>query len=190
VQDAAWQATPNMVACYNDMQLQYQQATHEQRQQQFTCGILLDSIACLQPGKCISGNVLSEYMRRLMRKAAPLAAAGKAVSVHIFDISFMDRLWLSHQQRVDYEAVRRDTLTRALRNAGQLHQSVLDCRLLIAPCYLRGGKGHWVLVVADLCQKTIMYIDPLQVGPVNGCSLVEFAGNPCCSVSYTRFLCS
>jgi hypothetical protein len=87
--------------------------------------------------------------------------------VHIFDPSFMDRLWLSRQQRVDYAAVLKDTLPRALGNAGHGQQSVLDCSLLIAPCYLRGGTGHWTLVAADLESKTIMYVDPLHV-----CALV------------------
>jgi Ulp1 family protease len=178
VQDAPWQATPDMLARYNDMQLQYQQATHDQRQQQFTCGIMLQSIACLLPDECINANVLSEYMKRLMCKAGPLAAAGKAVSVHIFDVSFMDLLWLSHQQRVDYEAVRRYTLPMTLCTAGQVQQSVLDCSLLIAPCHLRGGKGHWVLVVADLRNKTIMYIDPLQVG----CMRLQ-ASDFCCDLA-------
>jgi Ulp1 family protease len=154
-----------MLARYDDMQLRYQLAGEEQRQQQqITCGIALGSLGCLRPGECLNANVLSEFMQRLMRKAGLLAAAGQAVKVHIFDVSFMDRLWLKHQRRVDYAAVRRYTLPNALRSARQLQQSVLDCRLLIAPCHLPGGIGHWVLVVADLHSKTIMYIDPLQVG--------------------------
>lgn len=158
-----WQATPDMLARYSDMQLQYQHATPAERQQHLTCGIALGSLACLRPGECINGNVLSEFMQRLVRKAAPLAEAGKAVKVHIFDISFMDRLLPPHQRHIDYEAVRRYTQPQALAGAGQVQQSVMDCRLLIAPRHLPGRTGHWVLVVADLHKKTIMYIDPLQV---------------------------
>lgn len=116
----------------------------------------------MRPGECINGNVLSEFMQRLVRKAAPLAEAGKAVKVHIFDISFMDRLLPPHQRHIDYEAVRRYTQPQALASAGHVQQSVMDCRLLIAPRHLPGRTGHWVLVVADLHKKTIMYIDPLQ----------------------------
>jgi Ulp1 family protease len=167
VQDAPWQASAQMVVRHNDMQRQYQQATEAEQQQYLACGITLKSVACLQPGECINATVLGEYMKLLMRKAGQLAAEGRAVKVHIFDPSFMDRLWLSRQQRVDYAAVLKDTLPKALSKVGHGQQSVLDCSLLIAPCYLQGGTGHWTLVAADLERKTIMYIDPLQV-----CALV------------------
>jgi Ulp1 family protease len=73
-----------MVSRLDDMQQQYHRATAAEQQQQFACGILLKSMACLQPGECINATVLSEYMKLLMRKAGQLAAQGRAVKVHIF----------------------------------------------------------------------------------------------------------
>jgi hypothetical protein len=71
----------------------------------------------------------------------------------------MNKLWTDNPRGgVDYAAVRRHTLPKALRRAGQQRDSVSGCRYLIAPCHL---PVHWVLVVADLLDRTIMYLDPL-----------------------------
>ena len=79
------------------------------------------------------------------------------VSCHFFSSFF-----LSKYMQSGYEAVRRWTLPRKLQTAGQvLHAAgVLECELLVAPYNI--GNWHWVLVVADIPRRRILYLDPAQ----------------------------
>lgn len=56
-------------------------------------------------------------------------------------------------------------LSKKLARAGQVQASLLDCRLLIAPCNL--NNVHWVLVIADLRLKRLIYVDPAGVSCIH-----------------------
>lgn len=86
----------------------------------------------------------------------------QGISCHFFNSFFFSRFYLDSGV-ICYGAVRKWTLAGRLRLAGQLKHAtgVLDCELLIAPCNL--NNQHWVLVVADLGRRRILYLDPQGV---------------------------
>lgn len=90
----------------------------------------------------------------------------QAVSCHFFNSFFMNKLYFDNPNReVAYAAVRNWTSPSRLVAAGQAKhaEGVLSCSLLVAPCNL--DQQHWVLVVADLDRRRILYLDP---GGVSG----------------------
>jgi sentrin-specific protease 2 (axin associating molecule) len=112
-------------------------------------------------GEWFNDVIINLAFRRVLIGAVELLQQGHGVPVHIYHTIFMDKLWLQNPSGgVNYAAVRRHTFPKALQKAGQQRSSVKDCRYLIAPCHL---PIHWVLVVADLQERTIMYLDPFGV---------------------------
>lgn len=88
----------------------------------------------------------------------------QAVSCHFFSSFFFYQLYFRNPNReVTYAAVRKWTTPSKLVAAGQAKhaEGVLSCSLLVAPCNL--SQLHWVLVVADLDRRRILYLDPSGV---------------------------
>lgn len=102
-------------------------------------------------------------------RVAQLLRQQNAVSCHVFNSFFLVKLFFGNEWKVVYENVRRWTLPGKLGIAAHGQQSVLSCRLLMAPCNL--FNNHWTLVVADLEQKKIIFLDPKVVScvPVSQC---------------------
>lgn len=111
---------------------------------------------------------------RLQGLSTPFAASQwtglPGVSCHFFNSFFMAKLFLDgltagtlSPGSINYSAVRRWTTAGKLKIAGQARfkAGVLSCELLIAPCNIDGS--HWVLVVADLQRRRILYLDSAGV---------------------------
>lgn len=165
---APWEASPAMLAEYNALQARFAAASSVALDRCVAGSELtLRHMATVFPEQMLNDEVLNVRLAVLQRANAQQVREGRGVKVHIYSTFFMEKLRLDTQRagQVDYAAVRRFTLPNALRNAGQQEASVLDCRYLIAPCHL---PLHWVLVVADMQERTFIYLDPLGVSSVWG----------------------
>ena len=131
--------------------------------------ISADVLERLLPNRWLNDEVINFFMWQLQQRDASLQrglqSAEGHVSCHFFSSFFMAKLHLDKPQlgQINYSAVRRWSTARNLQLAGQARHSsgVLSCSLLVAPCNL--GNSHWVLVVADLCRRRIIYLDPAGV---------------------------
>lgn len=136
----------------------------------------------LLPDKWVMDSIINIYMRYLqLRDLAVQEGRGSQwwgleqpnsignISCHFFSTHFMEALRPQHGV-VNYNSVARWTRRDALRQAGQAKHDhalgVLGCSLVVAPVHL-GVEGHWVLVVADLTNCCVMYIDPLRATQVS-----------------------
>jgi Ulp1 family protease len=164
-----WHAAPDVQARYTELCRQLQALTAEQLNAFVVPhAVSKKSLLQLLPERHLNDEVMNEMLGRYLQLNQQLSVTDSSVSdVHIFDTFFMDKLWLNLQRpselrmKLDYSTVQRQTWPKKLAVAGQLKSSILDCHLVIVPCHL---PGHWVVVVADLKQKRITYLDPLMVG--------------------------
>eukprot|EP00878_Enallax_costatus_P028803 GHUV01031147.1.p1 GENE.GHUV01031147.1~~GHUV01031147.1.p1 ORF type:complete len:397 (+),score=139.30 GHUV01031147.1:929-2119(+) len=164
-----WDVVPDVEARYTELCQQLQALTAEQLDAfAVPNSVSKRSLLQLLPECQLNDEVMNEMLARYLRLNQQLSTSDPSIpGVHIFNTFFMDQLWLKLKQpaemrmKLDYLAVHRQTWPKKLAISGQLKSSVLDCHLIIVPCHL---PGHWVVVVADLKQKRITYIDPLMVG--------------------------
>lgn len=98
----------------------------------------------------------------VMQQLRGLWDGQQGISCHFFNSYFFSKFYLDSGV-IRYGAVRKWTLPSRLRQAGQPKHAtgVLDCELVVAPCNL--NNAHWVLVVADLGRRRILYLDPMGV---------------------------
>lgn len=136
------------------------------------CLTTADLAAC-KPGRWLNDELINFGMWWLQQRDAVIQGGSSrlpqlsrlwhghaAVNCHFFNSFFLAKYYLD-SGIVRYDAVRRWTLPQKLQLAGQCRLSVLDCELLVAPCNL--NNTHWVLVVADLRRRRILYLDPKGV---------------------------
>lgn len=141
----------------------------------------LEQLQRLLPGKWLNDELINYAMWLYQQRDAcmqgithpwfaPQWSAAPGFSCHFFNSFFMAKLYLDACRagqckpgQIKYAAVRRWTTLGNLQRAGQARfgTGVLSCRLLIAPCNL--GNSHWVLVVADLELRRLLYLDSAGV---------------------------
>jgi Ulp1 family protease len=164
-----WEASAGMTRRYQRSLDRLKSLTLEQQQQQITLNLTKGSLSTLRPEEELNDEVMNDMLSRILQHNMQLASAGSAPPIHIYNTFFMEQLYLGFQKplimrrKLSYQSVARNTLPRKLARTGQLKQSIFDCRLVVVPCHL---PRHWVLVVADLQQQRIIYIDPLFVSRV------------------------
>ena len=115
-------------------------------------------MATLAPGAWLNDEVINLSMALLQARDAA-ARGGAAPRTHFFPTFFCNKLY--KDGGYDYAAVRRWTLPKRLKAAGQPSQSVLDCDRIVVPVH----QGiHWTCAVVDLEKKELRYYDALLVG--------------------------
>lgn len=115
-------------------------------------------MATLAPGAWLNDEVINLSMALLQARDAA-ARGGAAPRTHFFPTFFCNKLY--KDGGYDYLAVRRWTLPKRLKAAGQPSQSVLDCDRIVVPVH----QGiHWTCAVVDLGKKELRYYDALLVG--------------------------
>lgn len=142
-----------MLGRYSSLQETHDNTLSEQEKQQlwYTVGstpLTLHDLCKLLPGVWLNDEIIN---------AAAFVLQQLSNQVHICSTFFMQLLYLDKPSLVNHAAVQRWTLPSALSRTQQPHP--LDCQYVIAPCHL---PGHWVLAVADVLDRTIVYIDPMQ----------------------------
>lgn len=157
-----------MLGRYHQLRSQLNGMTSAELNEDAVPDVCYNSLNTLMPRQMINDEVMNKFLQQLLQTNMQLSVAGLAPAVHIFNTHFMEQLYLGFQKNPEerrifnYAAVKRWTNPSALTAAGQLKASILDCRLLVVPCHLMSPE-HWVLAVADLQLRRIMYIDPLLV---------------------------
>ena len=116
------------------------------------CDFTPRDLYTLKPGKWINDNVVNGYMKLLQVRDSEKT---DGPSCHFQKTFLTTNIYPEYK----YNAVRKWTSARRLKNWGQSKATILDCDYVFFPVHLHAS--HWVLVVADLTKKTLRYYDSL-----------------------------
>lgn len=150
-------------------------------------GFRLSSLSTLSPNQRLNDDIVNARIIQLNKSHSRWLLEGLNVpAVVCVPTWFMTKLM--EQQVFDYSAAARFASQEALSAWGSHYGTILDCDLLVAPCFIRPypeapltAVGHWIITVADLNSGEIIHYDPLMV-----CCLGFFV---CVSVVHMWCLC-
>jgi Ulp1 family protease len=125
-------------------------------------------LASIADGQQLEGDVITAYMQALNARTSRLISRGDSVpSVYFLSTYFMTKLLENGGFNFTDARKQGGTSLRSMQACGSPFSSILDYSMVVVPCHILHPHSpqlnHWVLMVADLEQRTICTMDPLMV---------------------------
>lgn len=167
VSDIVWEGRPPWGASHADMLLlqgitdlasRFDKWHHD--------GFALSALTTLSPGQYINDLIVNARIKQLNKAHSTWKHAGLDVPAVLCMPTHFMKFLMAHQG-FDYHAAAMFTDQEALLDWCSHWDTILDCDLLLVPCFVKGASetavGHWFIMVADLNRQEIVTYDPLMV---------------------------